>query len=83
MDHIQVLVLVFLSYCDIAFLRELNDASIKFKWLLNCKLLALFCKKVSLFQMLLLCVCKGSIGQEKSVISLEANNAKVVGGVAL
>jgi len=33
--------------------------------------------------MLLLCVYKGSISQEESVVSLEANNTKVVGSVAL
>ena len=82
-DHIQVFALVFLGYCDIAFLKELNNASVEFEWLLDCELLTLFCKKVSFFQMLLFCVHKDSIGQEENVINLKANNAKVVGGVAL
>jgi hypothetical protein len=51
--------------------------------LFNCKLLTLFYKKVSLFQLLLFRVYKGGISQEESIISLKANNTKIVGTVAL
>ena len=74
---------MFLGYYNIAFPRELNNASVKFKWLFNRKLLALFCKKVSLSQMLLLRVYKGGISQEESIVSLKANNTKVVRSIAL
>ena len=83
MNCIQILALAFLGYCDIAFLRELDNASIKFKWLLNCELLMLFYKKISLFQILLFCICKDNISQKKSIISLKVNNTKVVRDIAL